>query len=1653
MDKWKNKNVLPLKNISFSLLFNLIFLSRVGVVESIYEKIFQLKQTDTISQESQTSTNPQQLFNQAEKLVQQKTLQSRLQAIEKYREAQLQWQRIGDKSQEALTLLKLGLIYQDIGAITPALQSYQDALILYQEQENPLQAAFTLSQTAEAYIAELEQLKKEQYFALVNNLLINSRWKDFLLEKQRNNSETALELYQQSLNIYQNFNNYSDFNIDKFTVRQAEANVLNKMAQVYDSDTYEKEQLLKKSLAIYQEIGDKKGEALILAYLSQLNWIEYLNEQAGEKLFNQAITIYKEIANSSNDDNFTVRQAEANLLKMAANYWWSENQQKALEFYNQSLNIYREIGDKQGEAQTLQSIGDDYSQLENREKQLEFYNQALNIYQEIGDSIAEAKVLDKLANIYSDSDKLEQAIEYYNQALEKNQELSQLYSQLEDSETAMTFDYRQSVILFEIGNIYSKLGDDINQVAAYHQARKFYQKWEDSKGETAFLIAVAERYGKQENSEIMLEFLNDAVAVYQEQNNRLEEANLLRDDIANLYFYRLKDIEKGFDTLNQALRIYQEIDNPAEAASTLSKIGNFYLDIPENQLENKKKAIEFYHQAVALYHKNQDFDLERFTLTKIGEIHYELDNKNKALEAFNQAAKVHKQSGDYEQAINTLISIAQTYTDWGEKETALKFYRKIIPISKQLGDYQREAWTLRIMGELYSELEELDKAIETFNQARKVYQNNNNYSGEAWTLYEIGKSYTTTGDLKRALDYYQQALPIYEQEIDALWREERSLDMLIRISRIYAYLGESKTALNYCNRSFNYAQAMFQEKLIKNSEQFREIGKLCYQIGEKKIALDSFKEYENFYQQIGQDRKVLGLMRIAEDYTELGDFQQALEFLNRARLIYQESGFEEGEIDNIIWISRIYDNAGNYQQAINYFNQGLKIAQQINNQTKQASILTEIGDIYFNLEDEEKAFEFYNQALNIYKILDNNRQQTDILEKIGQVYQQSGELEKALTFFQKALTIASENNFYDRSNLSRNVAKVYFELGELEKSLDVFKQALKSPNALSSLYTEIATVYFKLGKLEEALNFFNNSLNLQENNYSELRAENYFGLAKIERKKSNFDIALNYIKTAINLIESTRITKNSPEERITFFASKQDYYEFYIDLLMELHQQNPAQGYDAEALHISERSKARNLLELLTEANIDIRKGIDPELVIQERSLQQQLDGIERRRVEIYNSENNNLEQKTAIEQERQYLLQKYKDVQDEIRENSPNYAAITQPQPLTLEQIQQQILDKETLLLQYFLGEKRSFIWAITQETITSYQLPAKDAIEPAVRDFIRQVITSRRGNFKQLSQASETLYKMILSPVEEQLNYRRLAIVSDGILHYIPFAALSQPFNSSEKEYQPIIEKYEIVNLPSASTLSILRQEIQQKPAPKTIAIFADPVFSSDDNRLQNPTSIEHETWEQYQLNRASRQLDIGVWNRLPATRIEAEAILSLVPKSESYYTFDFAANRTAVTDPQLNQYQMIHFATHGLFNSVNPELSGIILSMVDQQGNSHNGFLRLHDIFNLNFSADLVVLSACKTGLGKQVWGEGLVGLTRGFMYAGTPRVLVSLWNVDDVATAEMMTRFYRLMLQEKLSATAALKQAQLEMQTETEWKSPYYWAAFTLQGEWQ
>ncbi|MEG3917858.1 CHAT domain-containing protein [Microcoleus sp. T3_A4] len=818
-------------------------------------------------------------------------------------------------------------------------------------------------------------------------------------------------------------------------------------------------------------------------------------------------------------------------------------------------------------------------------------------------------------------------------------------------------------------------------------------------------------------------------------------------------------------------------------------------------------------------------------------------------------------------------------------------------------------------------------------------------------------------------------------------------------------------------------------------------------------------------------------------------YQEALQKFDAARSLYQMLRNRDKEAETLNIMGLISNRLGERQQALNYYKQALSGSQTVGDRQMQALILNNIGAFYYALGEKQQAIDYYNQVLSLIRemgdrpeasinlsnisnlpansdtSLGDRTAEATTLNNIGLAYNDLGEKQKAKEYLNQALPLfRAMGDRTKEATILNNIGLVYYDLGEKQTALDYYKQALDlrqkagDRRGEANSLNNVGNTYSELGKLEKAEEYFNQALPLFRTVGDRPgEALTLYNRAILKGDRGNLIAALTDLETSIKIIENLRTKITNHELRISYFATVQHYYQLYIELLMELHKTNPNSGYDRKALEASESSRARSLLELLQEANADIRQGVAPELLQQERNLQQQLDALETRRIETLSRPNHTPAEKVELDQKRQTLLGQYQDIQAQIRSTSPRYATLTQPQPLTLAQIQQQILDDNTILLQYSLGKHRSYLWAVTKTSITSYELPKQVDIEKAARNFRNAVTNPRYRNIPdRVAEANNTLSQIILQPVAAQLGQKRLLIVGDGILNYLPFSALSLPETPGKNRNPPLIVDHEIVLLPSASTLGILRKNYNDRQPPtRTLAMLADPVFSGDDERLRTPSnSANPQAIESVNLGLSRSRGDNNVqFDRLKFTRQEAQIIQALVPANSRTQSLDFAASRAAATSQNLSQYKIIHFATHGLANSTNPELSGIILSLIDEKGNPLNGFLRLTDIFNLKLAADLVVLSACQTGLGQNIQGEGMVGLTRGFMYAGAKRVVVSLWNVDDEGTANLMSSFYQGMLQKGLTPAAALRAAQLEMLKQEEWRSPYYWAAFTLQGEWR
>jgi len=983
---------------------------------------------------------------------------------------------------------------------------------------------------------------------------------------------------------------------------------------------------------------------------------------------------------------------------------------------------------------------------------------------------------------------------------------------------------------------------------------------------------------------------------------------------------------------------------------------------------------------------------------------------------------------------------------------AIQKYEEALVHWQVAADRSKEALTLTYTAYAYTQLGENQKALEHYLRALPLYRATGDQPGEAEALYRAGLTYNYLGEYQKSLDHHLQALPLQR----AAGNRRGEASTLISVGIDYYYLGEYQQALDY------YLQALPLQRAVGDglgeASTLSNIGALYQERGEIQKALDYYLQALALRRAAGAPGdEAISLHNIGTIYYEWGDSQKALDYLHQALPLRRAARDRSGEAYTLNFIGGIYNALGEEQRSLDYYFQALPLQRAVGDRSGEAYTLRLIGLTYSGLAENQKALDHLLQALALHRAIgERSGESGNVLNRIGSVYYDLGQRQKALEYFLQALALQRAiGNRRGESTPLRHIGDVYHDLGEHQKALDYYLQALALCQAASNRSGEAVTLY---------------------------------RIARAERDRGNLREARAHIEAALNLIESLRTKVASQELRASYLASKQTYYEFDIDLLMRLHRGQPSQGLDALALEASERARARSLLETLIEARADIRQGVDAALLERERTLQQQLNAKEQVRMQLLGRKHTP-EQAAAAEQELRQLTAEYQEIEAQIRAKSPRYAALTQPQPLTLAEIQRQVLDPDTLLLEYALGDEGSYLWAVTSNSISSFELPRRVEVEAAARSFYDLLTapnqssraagrvagpTQQPGAKEDLSQqrlaeAAAKLSQMLLSPVASQLGAKRLLIVADGTLQYLPFGALPVPVISEKStDHRPLIVEHEVVSLPSASTLAVLRRETAtRQPAPQAVAIVADPVFSSNDSRVkrsqagaeeQPSTRSTRAHAPEGQLERSLRESGVADAvlriPRLPGTRREAASILSLVPEAKRKQALDFDASRATVNSPELTQYRIIHFATHGLLNSVHSELSGIVLSLVDQRGQPQDGFLRMHEIYNLKLSADLVVLSACQTALGKEIKGEGLVGLTRGFMYAGAPRVVASLWKVDDKATAEMMKRFYQGMVGgQHLTPAAALRAAQVAMWKTKDWQNPYYWAAFVLQGEWK
>jgi len=925
------------------------------------------------------------------------------------------------------------------------------------------------------------------------------------------------------------------------------------------------------------------------------------------------------------------------------------------------------------------------------------------------------------------------------------------------------------------------------------------------------------------------------------------------------------------------------------------------------------------------------------------------------------------------------------------------------------------------------------QALSIYRETPAVWHELGELRWEAEALFAAAQLEQQSGDLRAAVTDYERSLALW-RDLSAPHRIAMAANGLGNTLRTSGETEAARGALKEALALWRDLDESFEEDLARNN-----LCLLDLDSGVLSTALSCYEELLDFHRRRGSKAGEANVLNsLGGVYSKMGQPDAALDHLHQALGLRQELRDEAGEAQSLNNIATVHSSLGEWQEALRVYDRVRQILSHSGNRLANASLLHNLGSAYNNLGEPLRALTFFEQSLKLRREAGDRRGEVITLNNIGLAWRALGDLEKALDHHRQALERAVELKDRRQEAISRlRLGQARLEQGDPAGALLDLDQALAPLREMGDRQNEVEVLQLRgralalSGRQQEALPVLQDVLVRRQALRDRAgEAETLRALASAERSLGLLDEALIHARAAVAKVEELRTGFVSSDLRVAFLATRRSAYTLLIDLLMDRHFTDPDCGYDHAAFAVSERARARGLIDALEGAG---RTGgaIPAELRERRQSLRRRLSATAYR--ELLEKEGARAE---ALQQEHEALLSELDGVEGEIRRHDPLYAALSGPPPVSVDSIAG-LLDPGTLLLEYSLGEERSYLWVVGAGGLRSYVLAPEREIEALTRQVFAELSTVEAGAGPR-NQAMETLSRILLQPAwSEAASRQRLAVVPDAALHLLPFSALLVPGADGGSweaggSLRPLLERQEVVYLPSAATLALQRKRLEQRaPAPQWAAVFADPAFG--------PAEPAGGLLPQFEP--------------LPSSRREAEAIAALAPAGQVWTALGPEANRDAVLSGQLSAYRFIHFATHGIADARNPELSGLVLSLVDAGGRPRDGFLGLADIYELDLAADLVVLSSCRTAIGREVRGEGLMGLTRGFLYAGVPRVVASLWPVQDRTTAELMSRFYRALWVDRLSPAAALRAAQRSLRGEPRYRDPYSWAGFVLQGDWR
>ncbi len=830
------------------------------------------------------------------------------------------------------------------------------------------------------------------------------------------------------------------------------------------------------------------------------------------------------------------------------------------------------------------------------------------------------------------------------------------------------------------------------------------------------------------------------------------------------------------------------------------------------------------------------------------------------------------------------------------------------------------------------------------------------------------------------------------------------------------------------------AQATGLEQLLKTAAR---------QLQNKNFILgyQTAKQALSLSQQRGdkaRQARATNLLALAAFHT--GRMSEAIRLFKQASLNADEAGIGQLQTNALTRAGGLLLMSGRYADALFCFQQTLQLYRQRQDQAGEARALARLGSVFAETGDFAQATQHLRLALPLARTLADQETEAAVLRRLVAVERGRGKLQAALQFGQQAQALmALLPRVFAHAELFYQLATVHAALNQHAKAAELFELALqvvrplRLPQPEALVLGDYAATQLKSGNATRARELAAQALGILQRTggNKHLEARYLATLAEAQRKLDQPAAALASYRAALAALEEARAHSIPTEiSRAGIVASRQQVFAGAIALLLN-------QARNEEAFEVAESYHARAFLDVLAETGLEADEELTPAQQERADQLFEQISSVQRElwQPEITPEQEAVLKRKLA---EAESALQLYRL---ELRRADPRYASVKAPPPLGFARVSAELPDKETALIEFVLGEERSYAWVLQAGQLAAVSLPPRQELEPLVTAF--RAASSAKVNSTTAAQAitklktqSQPLYEKLIQPLEPHLTAaRKLIIVPDGVLAYLPFETLAGKANRGAF----LLERFAVSYAPSASALAALRALKTNAAEAKGFIAFGDPVYAKTETESA-PTIQNNERGPDFR--------------QLPYTRTEVNEIAALFQANERRVLLGADAQEANVKAEPLGRYRYVHFATHALVDEEYPARSAIVLSApLDDQANDkkEDGALQMAEVMRLKLNADLVTLSACRTGLGRVLYGEGIIGLTRAFLYAGAESVVVSLWNVNDIATASLMKAFYKN-LRQGLNKDDALRQAKLELLRgqQPAWRHPYYWAPFVLVG---